>query len=506
MESRKATPAIQLSRRHRIYAARHGQIHLNQLAGAGGRPYIDRRLWRQPNETDLSWLGKTSGNQNLPETIEGIVGRKDRACCVNDAGRVMNKITQYLFKKEAERNGIDAEWAKDVTCRGDSINNFWMDVNERLTASQWAWIQVDTTAPVQVKGRSRKFTRQEKTDGGFRVVWRIWDALSVPDWRIGKDGKLDWIIIESLVYDNENPSVPASEYIVRTLFQRKGRKVFKSEFSSNEKLHCCQNEELEGWKEIPFILVGKLSEKGWWFDDIEMMQAQNMNLDSLHNENLSKGVFPQLVIPDSMLRALETRLVEIGGGTNGKPDYGIVREMVRGMEFPIVEAGEDKGIARFIQPNAGDLSPIPTERNTKRSLLFDIAGLALFNKESRQIQTAESKQFDHLDTASTLQNRALILQEAEEKLIGLSKTFDPDFKGYKPVWPQSFDVVDVPALLQLIAMLANCPDITPSMRKMVNVILISVMGEFYKFDDKVIKQAKDEIEAMDFSGAGDDLA
>lgn len=168
--------------------------------------------------------------------------------------------------------------------------------------------------------------------------------------------------------------------------------------------------------------------------------------------------------------------------------------MVRGQDYPIVETAEESGISRFIMPSANDLTPIPTERNTKRALLFDTAGLALFNKESRQMQTAESKQFDLLDTASTLKNRALILQEAEVKLVALSKELEGEFDEYEPQWPVDFEVPDVPALMSLVSILGNHPDITPTMRKMLNVVLISIMSEYHRFDQELITKAKDEIE------------
>ena len=58
-------------RKHPVYIERMVQIMRNRLAVDGGRPYIDARLHRAPNETDVSWFGSVE---------DGIVGRKDRAC------------------------------------------------------------------------------------------------------------------------------------------------------------------------------------------------------------------------------------------------------------------------------------------------------------------------------------------------------------------------------------------------------------------------------------------
>ena len=84
-----------------------------------------------------------------------------------------------------------------------------------------------------------------------------------------------------------------------------------------------------------------------------------------------------------------------------------------------------------------------------------MVGLSLFNKETKAIQTAESKQFDQLDTESTLKHRALFMQESEEKLVELSKEIDPEFSEYDPIWPDSFDVVDLASDSQTVTLLGN---------------------------------------------------
>ena len=78
------------------------QIRYNLLAISGGRPYIDARLQRAPNESNLSWHGSQT---------DQIPGRKQRAFLINDAGRVAAKIEQYLFARPVARDGIDEAFA-----------------------------------------------------------------------------------------------------------------------------------------------------------------------------------------------------------------------------------------------------------------------------------------------------------------------------------------------------------------------------------------------------------
>jgi hypothetical protein len=487
-------------REHKILSDRRQQLSTNILAWKGGRPYIDRRLWRAPNESDLSWCGtNANGVRHTSLDTFASAGRRQRAALVNDAGRVVSKITQYLFKVAAERAGIDDEWAKDVTGDGVSAANFWVEVSENLTAGQWVWLQADRLPPAvdPQTGLQRTRTLFEKQRDGDHVRWSVWPSVSVPDWSFSPDGKLRWIITEGSLYDNSDPREDAKDFRIRTLWEMVDRRCQTTQYlvnrSTGESESYGKPSTFSGIDRIPFILVGTPAAETWWFDDVEGIQAQLLNLDSLHYENLVRTVFPQLVIPASTLENLEMKLVERMGAANGEKIVEVVREIVRGLDTPIVESAEDSGITRFIQPSKSDQETIPNELQRKRALLFDMVGLSLFNKETRQIQTAESKQFDQLDTESTLKHRALVLQAAEERLVELSVAIDPSFGAYSPVWPTSFDVVDVAADSAAVAMLSNMPGITPAMQQIALRGALRILAERGGYDEKLIAQAREEI-------------
>ncbi len=474
-------------RQHEILTQRILQLRRNKLALKGGRPYIDARLWRAPNESDLSWTGKGS-----------VAGRRDRASLVNDAGRVAEKIGQYLFKKPADRVGIDDEWKGNVDGGDKHINLFWMQLSDELTAGQWVWVGVDRLAPLNDGGTIRNRTLAEKIRDRDYVRWTIWPSVSVPDWSFGRDGRLNWVITESVDYNNSDPYNEPETRTMRTLWRRDGGSVVVETYSKNDRSEgVLESTAILAMEHIPFVLVGTPSTDPWWYDDVEMMQAQGMNLDSLHVDNLVKTVFPQLVIAESMLESLETRLIERVGLQDGERIVEAVREVVRGLDHPLIESSDDKGITRFLQPSGADLKVLSEETERKRRLLFDSAGLALFNKESRQIQTAESKQFDQLDTESTLQHRAMILQEVERKLVALSKMIDPLFVEYDPVWPRSFDVVDIEAETRAISMISHLPDRTPSMIKIAMLASVKLLESMSGVDEDLIVAAREEIESYE---------
>jgi hypothetical protein len=135
-------------------------------------------------------------------------------------------------------------------------------------------------------------------------------------------------------------------------------------------------------------------------------------------------------------------LIERCGTSNGAAVVELARELVRGLDIPIIEGGDEKGVTRFLTPNTTDLAFIPNEITRKRAELFSSVGLDLFNREARQMESAESKAFNQLDINSTLGNRARVLQEAEVRLIAASKLIDSAFQTYVPVWPDNFSVID----------------------------------------------------------------
>lgn len=475
-----------IDRRHKILTLREAQLQRNALALAGGRPYIEARLWRAPNESDLSWEGNRAG----------VVGRKDRAALVNDAGRVANKINHYLFKVAATRTGIDENWAGNVDGAGTTIQRWWDDLSLALTAGQWVWVQVDRLAPIvdPETGEARWRTLLERERDRDLVMWTLWPATAVPDWSFDERGELLWIMTESQIYDNADPHADAQEFTLRTLWRRSGAGVEITRWKrSGEGAEQVGETISLTAARLPFVLVGWPSVEPWWFDDVELLQAQILNLDSLHIENLVRTIFPQLVIPESMLANLEVRLHERIGAANGEKIVEAVREIVRGLDAPFVESAEDSGITRFIQPSAGELAALPDEQERKRRLLFDNAGLALFNKESRQIQTAESKQFDLLDTEATLKHRAQVLQEAERALVAISREIDPLFAQYDPVWPASFDVVDVQGDTAALTMIDNLPGATLSMRKLALLAALRVLQEIGGQNQELFEAAEAEV-------------
>jgi hypothetical protein len=135
---------IRAARRHKILQKRGTQLGYNALAASGGNDYIEARLTRFPCETDTSWAGSSALGRL--SNGAGVLGRKDRAYCINYARRIVTKINQYVFGADIVRNGIDPVFEQDATKTGLSIGNLMQEASSAVTFGQWCWISVDRAA------------------------------------------------------------------------------------------------------------------------------------------------------------------------------------------------------------------------------------------------------------------------------------------------------------------------------------------------------------------------
>jgi hypothetical protein len=253
-----------MTRKHRQYAARINQLKYNLLAVAGGRPYIDARLQRAPNESDISWVGSST---------DQVPGRKQRAFLINDAGRVAAKIEQYLFAQPVTRAGIDEEFANDVTTTGATIQSFWRDVCTFYTGGQWAWLQADRGAPMMnpETGKPMARTLAQRDAAGDRVYWSMWSSADVVDWCFDSSGRLIWLLCEDTQYENADPFAAPQEKPVRVLWRRGSGSAGATwaHYVEDEKgkLITLRQGQIS-IPEIPIELIGTPSSTPWWFDDV----------------------------------------------------------------------------------------------------------------------------------------------------------------------------------------------------------------------------------------------
>jgi len=418
-------------REHVIYHVRSNKLHLNELALHGGRPYVDERLTRFPGESTIDWDGSTGliskskfGNGQIR-----VEGRKFRAYLVNHAGRIAEKIRQYVFAKQPERGEANIDLRSDITRQGESINAFMGDVLKHIVSTKWCWIGID--APRIEGDISRAQADAEK----IRPYWHLYSAQEVVDWHYDDKGELVWLLTQTEKWDNTDPFVYNKPMTVRRLWER--GKVTEYVLDCNpgaENTVVSEETFMFPLQKVPFVLCGEISEKPHWYDDVEDIQRASLDLESSMDTLMHKTVFAQMVLPASL--AEEATQKNQGGGIIPAV------EAIVGLANAIVESPEDKGITRYIGPDSAALKAMQDELGRKREELFDVVGLHL-NFTKNFSESADAKHFDNLDPQAVLRNYAQQIAECEAEAWAMTAEWDSSVDVIEPVYSDKFRVSNI---------------------------------------------------------------
>lgn len=483
---------IRATRINPILQARSEQLGYNIKAIDGGKPYIEARLSRHPCESDVSWTG---GTGVLGGKVPGVIGRKDRSFFVNYAGRIARKVNQLMQAGGIRRDGINPEFELDASATGMPISSLMDRVSEYLTSAGWAWISVDRlAAPTDENGNPIPRSVADREASGDRVWWNVWSALDVVDWAFDQAGRLVWCMTEQMETVGNDPTSKPVQRKVRKLWERGQVTELIIDPNKPDEVESAFTRALP-FNFIPFVPVGIPSASPWWFDDVEMVCASLLNLESSHNENLLQSVFPQMVMPMGIVEEV-MRLAGV--------NYDGAIAMARGLNFPIMEPEGSKGLTRFIQPNAADMKAIPDEITRRRKDLFEIVGMQL-RVDTSQVESAEAKRLGLLDVSAVLAQRSGILETAERRAVMMSRAMDSNFAEYKPVYPRTFDVGDVKADLESLLLIQSLPlpDVAQRAVNRVGVSLLAKVGKLPAEEADALRDAVEEagIQLQSFASA-----
>ena len=414
-------------RKHEVIEERQAQMELNWLCYKGGQKYIDRRLMRGVHEDDVSWKGKPD---------EGIAPRRLRTCYVPYAERVVDKIEEQIWSKPIKRDGAAEAFTLNADRTGQSVDEVLQLLQEYWTVCGWGWLGIDRT------GGNGPKTVAEKEKANDCVYWTAYAPWEVVDWHYGKNGRLEWALTERSIYNNADPFSPPVKGFLRTLW-RPGEGI---RYILDEGRHVIDPDGERftfSCPEVPFVRLGEITKDPHWFDNVEGLACKLMNLDSEAHANLSKGVYSLPVVPSEVMERSQTD----GLGKLGKDDETTttdkktVIQQVYGRKHPIMEDEASKGITRFVSPPSGDLTAYPNEIERTKKALYEVVGLGLSKqKDTADAESADAKQWDHLDINAVLRERALSIQRLEVRAVKMSLQFDREFPAYDPVYPTEFNI------------------------------------------------------------------
>ena len=499
---------ILFSRKNAFYAANVDKWQRGLAAYGGGSAYVKQALIQHTNEIP-------------PEYAE----RLKRACYMNYPRRVATVITQYVLAKRPERDGATPEIVEDFSRTGMRVDEVMRQFSTYLNICGCAWLCVDAPAFDGVK------TRKDELEERLRPYCVAMNPLCVPDWHYGGDGRLDWVLTAELKIDNSNPFSNPVEFDIRKLWMKDRVIIVSLNKTSGEKT---VSQVPNPIGEVPFIRHVEVDGYGigenHWFEDVVRISDAILNAESEAQMNCLKQMFGLLVIPEDFLDTVkQLKKAEDdgeGGNAQGKPGEPLSYTLAR--SAALFESKDGANVSRYIQPAGTETQTIRNEIEALRRELFSVVGLAT-TKETRMVESAESKAWDFQSVEAFMETRADILEQCEVKAWELLNEWDSNIAVPTVSYNRNFALLDlqnsVATLLQLsgfcqendqfqrevektaVEMLNRLRQLPAEAVEAINkAIDSSTPGKDNKEKNEMIKQMKDEMNnnADDGAGAGDD--
>ena len=412
------------NRRHPEYQANISGWERSRAAYSGGEEYIDSALIRHISEIDIEFAE-----------------RRKRAYYFNYPRAIAQRITQYVFSSEPARRNADPEIVEDFDRTGRRASEVMRQLSTMLNVYGRAWLWVE--APRFDGVKSLLETRSER----LRPFCRAVSPFDVTDWSYAEDGKLQWAVINEHIYCNDDPFADACHIRRARLYTRDSWRIFESTASGAVETASGVNPT----GEVPLIPVTEPDGFGifsrHWFEDVVRISEAILNNESEAQMNVVKQMFGMLVVSDAFFRG--ARQLSDKGSTGFAPTVA--------RSAAIVESADEKGISRYISPSGVASSVIRSENSALKRELYDVVGLAVQN-QSREAQTAESKEWDFQNVCQFLTARSDILEQAESCAWKLFHAYDPAIAVPEVTYNRKFAVRDLPEAISGLLQLSSLSD------------------------------------------------
>ena len=411
-------------RQHPEYRRNRAVWERSRAAYSGGANYIQQALIQHVSEVDLEYQE-----------------RLKRAYYFNYPRKIAKIITQYLLASDPLRYNADEQLLEDFSRTGLRVNEIMRQFSTLLNVYGAAWMLVEMPA---FAGEVDSERQQKEKLRPYAVPL---SPLEVVDWSIGKDGALQWVLIEENHFDNSNIFAEPVTARRRRLWTRDSWQLFE-ERSGEVKLIDRNRHDLNC---VPLIHAEEFDgfgmNCGHWFEDVVRISDAILNNESEAQMNIIKQMFGLLVISENFARGSRPARNN-SGSSEGKFSHVLARSAA------IWESNEESGISRYISPNGAETATIRAENKHLKSELFDVVGLTII-RETREMQSAESKAWDHRQICQFLLNRVDLLEQTELAVWELMSKYDPAITVPQISYNRDFAIIDLKESIASLLELSN---------------------------------------------------
>ena len=454
-----------------IFRRQHPEYRCNRdcwkrcaAAYSGGAEYIDQALIQHVSEVD-------------PEYAE----RLKRAYYFNYPRKIARIITQYILSGDPVRINADPLLLEDFSRNGLRTNEVMRQFSTMLNVYGSAWMLVEM--PCFTGSMDSERQRIEN----IRPYAVALSPLEVVDWAEGPDGRLEWALVEENHFDNRNVWAEPRSAIRRRLWTRNEWKLFEKD-RGEVKLIAHGRHDLD---QLPLIRAVEADGFGMqckhWFEDAVRISDAILNNESEAQMNIIKQMFGLLVISENFARGSRP-----ARNVNGKSDHKFSHVLAR--SAAIWESSEESGISRYIAPNGVTASVIRSENQQLKNELFDVVGLTII-RETRELQSAESKAWDHQQICQFLLNRVDLLEQTEQAAWQLMHCYDPAVNIPEIAYNRDFSIAD---LQDSISSLLQLRDIEAGneFRREIARTAVTLLSKYQKITPERQKIIYEEIEKL----------
>ena len=456
------------NRCHRDYRQNRAVWERSLAAYSGGREYIAKALIKHVSEIELEYAE-----------------RLERAYYFNYPRKIAGLITQYIFSSDPVREDADLDLCEDASRDGLRINEIMRQASTMVNIFGSAWFSVEMPEFSGMVDMERKMREH------IRPYIKCYSPLMVRDWAVGRDGKLEWVLLDLPLYDNTDPYNPPQNKMQRKLWTRDKWMLIAGGNTSGEVRIIAEGENHLG--EIPVVHLqeadSSLIGASHWFADTVRISDAILNNESEAQMNVVKQLFGLLVISESFARQ---GAVENGRGKNGSDGGKFSHVLAR--SAAIFETPDEKGTSRYIAPSGIETERIREENLKLKTELFDVVGLTL-RPDTKLRQTAEAKSWDYQNTRQFLSNRVDMLEQAELKCWQLMHRLDSSIPVPKITYNRDFSVIDLKNMIDGLVDLGKLSN-AKEYSKEISRTAVDLLGKYKKIDPVRKKKIISEIDGM----------
>lgn len=459
----KADFGTLFSRQHPFYQHHRPTWERNLAAYAGGVEYIRLALIRHLSET----------NGEFEE-------RQKRAYYFNFPRKIARIITQYVLATRPEREGAAPEICEDWSRTGLRVDEVMRQFSTEMNVFGTSWLVVDMPTFEGVK------TREDEIREKLRPYCVVVSPLAVRDWSYGSDGELDWVLVAEQEFDNRDPFSPPLIIEKRKLWTRSTLTTVTRSRDDGDTVTTFEH----GLGRVPFIRQVEVDGYGLcanhWFEDVVRISDAIMNNESEAQMNVIKQMFGLLVVSESFANRAEEPTPDSEEG-----DESLSRTLSR--SIAVIESPQDKGISRYISPAGVENATIRAENQALCKMMFDVVGLAI-SKETKMVETAESKMWDFQNVEQYMRTRADMLEQSEMKAWELMKLWSKSVTVPKVSYNRNFAVLELREAVATLLELSSFNVESDSFQREVGKTAVALLNRLRQLSQGKQENIENEIE------------